>query len=82
MPRETYFYLATLHSTDSRRKGALLKKSSLLLLDQFSSHLKNSVKEKLRQGNTELAVIPGGLTSQLQPLDGKNGIFLKKLLKN
>jgi hypothetical protein len=27
------------------------------------------VKEKLRQGNTELAVIPGGLTSQLQPLD-------------
>jgi hypothetical protein len=52
-----------------RRKGALLKKSSLLVLDQFSSHLKNSVKEKLRQGNTELAVIPGGLTSQLQPLD-------------
>ena len=28
-----------------RRKGGLLKKSSLLVLDQFSSHLKNSVTE-------------------------------------
>jgi DDE superfamily endonuclease. len=27
------------------------------------------MKKKLRQGNTELAVILEGLTSQLQPLD-------------
>ena len=43
-----------------RKKGALFKKSSLLVLDQFRSHLKNSMKDKLRQGNTELAVILGG----------------------
>jgi len=46
------------------------------VLDQFSSHLKNSVKEKLRHGNTELAVILGGLTSQLEPL----GVSINKLL--
>ena len=33
-----------------------------------ASHLKYSVKEKVTQGNTELAVILGGLTSQLKPL--------------
>ena len=27
------------------------------------------MKEKLRKGNTELAVILGGLTPQLQPID-------------
>ena len=47
-----------------RRKGALLKQNSLIVLDQFSSRFKNPVKEKLRQGNIELAVILGGLTSQ------------------
>jgi DDE superfamily endonuclease. len=52
-----------------RRKGALLKKSSLVVLDQFNSHLKNFMKEKLRQENTKLAVIVGRLTSQLQLLD-------------
>lgn len=35
---------------------------SLLVLDSFSAHI---VGEK----NTNIAVIPGGLTSRLQPLD-------------
>jgi DDE superfamily endonuclease. len=41
----------------------------VLCIDQFNSHLKNSLKEKLRNWNTELAVILRGLTSQLQSLD-------------
>jgi hypothetical protein len=45
------------------KEKCLLKKSSLLLLDQFSSYSKNSVKEKLRQGNAEIVVILGELTS-------------------
>jgi len=38
-------------------------------LDQFSSHLKNSQKEKFRERNTELAVNLRGFTSQFQHLD-------------
>jgi len=39
------------------------------MLDQFISHLKNSVKENLIQGNTELAINLRALTSQLQSFD-------------
>mgnify|MGYP003623222955 FL=1 len=52
-----------------RRNGALLKKKAFLVLDQFRAHLKESIKQRFQECNTELAVIPGGLTSQLQPLD-------------
>ena len=37
--------------------------------DSFHSHLTEKVKEKCRSMNTTVAVIPGGLTSMLQPLD-------------
>ena len=60
-----------------RKKGALLKKKSLLVFDQFRSHLKESIKQIFQQCKTKLAVIPGGLTSQLQPLD----VSLNKPLK-
>ena len=51
------------------RPGALLKAKSLLVFDAFSGHKMESVKRQLRQENTDLAVIPGGLTSVVQPLD-------------
>ena len=40
-------------------------KKSLLVWDSFKAHL----TEQLKKGNSECAVIPGGLTSIVQPLD-------------
>ncbi|CAG8657899.1 8691_t:CDS:2, partial [Paraglomus occultum] len=42
---------------------------SLLVLNSFHGHLVNSVKQQFVSKKTDLAVIPGGLTSKLQPLD-------------
>ena len=53
----------------NRRPGALLRKRSLLVWDMFSAHLKETVKSAFQKERTDMAVIPGGLTSQLQPLD-------------
>ena len=53
----------------SARPGGLLRKRSLLIWDSFRAHLVDSVKEALRKTKTDIAVIPGGLTSVLQPLD-------------
>ena len=54
----------------SLRSGALTKKPALLVWDQFRAHLTELVKEALKRDHqTTPAVIPGGLTSMLQPLD-------------
>ena len=54
-------------------KGVYLKYTkkdrSLLVLDSFHGHLTESVKKSFRKGNTMMAVIPGGCTSKVQPLD-------------
>jgi hypothetical protein len=42
---------------------------SMLVYDSFRGHLVNSVKNRLVEKNTNIAVIPGGCTSKLQPLD-------------
>jgi transposase-like protein len=42
---------------------------SLLILDSFTGHKTDTVKKRFREKKTDLAVIPGGLTSKLQPLD-------------
>jgi hypothetical protein len=41
----------------------------MLILDSFRGHIVNSVKNRLVEKNTNIAVIPGGCTSKLQPLD-------------
>ncbi|KAJ1144883.1 hypothetical protein NDU88_011177 [Pleurodeles waltl] len=44
------------------------------------SHLTATVKNQVKQMNSELAIIPGGLTKELQPLDiGVNRAFKVKL---
>jgi len=53
----------------SKRPGGLLKESSLSVCDQFKAHVTESTKRFATKLKTHLAVIPGGLTSQLQPLD-------------
>ena len=49
--------------------GGLSRKQSLLVWDSFRAHLSNPVRRALKTVNTECAVIPGGMTSILQPLD-------------
>ena len=51
------------------RPGGRMKRKSLLVFDSFRAHLVPGVEGKLREENTDICVIPGGLTSQLQPLD-------------
>jgi len=51
------------------RPRAFLNQPSMLVLDAFKGHLTDSVKNQLRKMNPELFVIPGGMTSVLQPMD-------------
>lgn len=51
----------------SQPGGPLIKKS-LLVWDLFRAHLVDPVKWAVRQTNTDITVIPGGLTTILQPL--------------
>lgn len=53
--------------TKRSRRGSNPK--SLLVIDSFSAHKTDNVKKRFREKKTNLAVIPGGLTSKLQPLD-------------
>ena len=50
----------------------------MLVWDSFRAHLADPVKRALGQSNTNIAVIPGGLTSVLKPLD----VCLNKPLKD
>lgn len=45
------------------------KERSLLVLDSFRAHKTEKVLKALRKGNTVPAIIPGGCTSKIQPLD-------------
>ena len=52
------------------RPGAFFQtKQSLLIMDSMASHKKDTVKDNLLKCKTQLAIIPGGLTCKLQPLD-------------
>lgn len=62
----------------SKVQGSLNPKPALLVWDQFRSHLTDKVKRRLEEQKTIPAVIPGGLTSMLQPLD----VCLNKPFKN
>ena len=51
------------------RPGGLIKKNACLVYDCFKTHLMESIKKKVKDRNTDIALIPAGLTSQLQPLN-------------
>jgi hypothetical protein len=61
-----------------RRPGALTKPRSMLAIDAFHGYLYNRIKNNLRSKNTDLVIIPSGMTSQLQPLD----VSINKPFKN
>jgi len=46
-----------------------VRERSALVLDSFRVHRTSYVKEMLKKDNTDLIIIPGGMTSILQPLD-------------
>ena len=52
-----------------RRPGGLARRKSLLVMDSFEGHKTDLVKKRCNEENTDIAIIPGGLTSVLQPLD-------------
>ena len=58
-----------LHKVWDMRPEALQKKILLLVWDQFQAHMTEKVKENLKALKNTQAMIPGGLTSVLQPLD-------------
>lgn len=49
--------------------GGLTRKKSMLVWDSFRAHLSAPIRSTLKSLNTEPAVIPGGMTSMVQPLD-------------
>jgi hypothetical protein len=51
--------------------------NSLLLLDQYSSHTTDDIKNYAKERNIQLLYIPIGLTSKYQPLDIKINGMLK-----
>lgn len=64
-----------------KRPGGFLHAGpSLLICDSLRSHITDGVKKQVKHTNSVLAVIPGGLTKELQPLDvGVNRAFKARL---
>ena len=52
-----------------KKRNPLGNSRSLLIYDAFKGHTVDTVKDRLENKNTNIAVIPSGLTSRLQPLD-------------
>ncbi|GFS75306.1 pogo transposable element with KRAB domain [Trichonephila clavipes] len=52
-----------------RHPGVIRNLQSLLVWDMFRSYLTDNTKKLLTECNTDIAVIPGGLKSLVQPLD-------------
>ncbi|GES91790.1 pogo transposable element with KRAB domain [Rhizophagus clarus] len=66
----------------TRRASRNNNPRSLLVLDSFSAHKTDVVKQRFREKKTDLAVIPGGLTSRLQPLDVSLNRSFKAKVRN
>jgi hypothetical protein len=64
-----------------KRSGTFMNPKSVLVLDSCRVHLMENVKKELSKCS-QLAIIPGGLTKKLQPLDiSVNRSFKSKLRK-
>lgn len=53
----------------NERPGANFYEESMLVFDAFRGHLTDELKDMLYEEQCDLAIIPGGLTCKLQPLD-------------
>ncbi|XP_072504854.1 pogo transposable element with KRAB domain isoform X1 [Notamacropus eugenii] len=52
-----------------RRTGAVPRQRGMLILNGYRGHATDSVKNSMETMDTDMVIIPGGLTSQLQVLD-------------
>lgn len=58
------------------RPGAFFRPESMLVMDSMTAHITEGIKKECQNIKTSLGIIPGGLTSKLQPLDvGVNHVF-------
>ena len=65
----------------TRRASQNNNPRSFLVLDSFSAHKTDVVKQRFCEKKTDLAVIPSGLTSRLQLLDmSLNKSFKSKVI--
>ena len=64
-----------------KRPGGLMKTKSLLVWDMFKAHVTEKSKDHVKRTNTDLAVIPGGLTSVVKPLDVRLNKPFKDLIR-
>ena len=61
---------AWLRECYSKRPGGFFRQSkALLVLDSMRAHITEPVKEVVSSMNSIMAVVPGGTTKYLQPLD-------------
>ena len=67
---DTEMMLDWLQESYSKRPGGFFRqKQSLLIMDSMRAHLTEPVKSSVKKTNSQLAIIPGGTTKFLQPLD-------------
>ena len=62
----------------SRLDGGLFRQWRMLVLDAVSCHKTDDTKALLCRTNTDLTIIPGGMTSLMPPLD----VSINKLFKD
>uniref|UniRef100_K7FJ94 HTH CENPB-type domain-containing protein n=1 Tax=Pelodiscus sinensis TaxID=13735 RepID=K7FJ94_PELSI len=62
----------------AKQLGGLMRKRSLIVLDAFPCHRMPSIKKRLQQYKTDLAIIPGGMTKMLQLFD----VIINKPMKD
>ena len=64
-----------------KRRGSFFKPKSLLIYESARAHLTEEVKKEVTK-QSQLAVIPGGLTKKVQPLDLSSNKPFKDNMKN
>ena len=64
------------------RPGGFLSAVSLLIADAMAAHREKSVQNHLNEAGAHVAIIPGGLTCKLQPLDIAVNRSFKTFVRN
>ncbi|GFS81540.1 pogo transposable element with KRAB domain [Trichonephila clavipes] len=74
--------LSWLQTIWRKRKNSSFRPKAFLIMDSIKSHVSENVKNALKSTSAKIAIIPGGLTKKLQPLDvGINRSFKSKVRK-
>ncbi|GFV37974.1 pogo transposable element with KRAB domain [Trichonephila clavipes] len=74
--------LSWLQTIWRKRKNSFFRPKAFLIMDSMKSHVSENVKNALKSASAKIAIIPGGLTKKLQPLDvGINRLFKSKVRK-